>query len=455
MSVLKADGSERLRYVNIAAQCRDNNSPVVGAASKRNFLASLQGISYSTLRDAGQSDNVHLGWHIADADTVTTDSNAAIFGSNLFKNGYNSQTVGLGTDILYDDLAPVPNQGIFIGHDISNTSADTGGIGRSFIATTGTWGHGDQGMTASIFIGYMDGGLSTGASASGTVAVGSNALLNCTSDCSFSTCVGRLAGREVDNCRSGVMIGNSAGFQSSGGSNTYVGGDVGKRVVGSSNTAVGRSALSAAAAPGPLTNHTVAIGDSPGSGMIGNNNICLGYDTYNNSSGVYSHNNVVAIGTAALSSMVPGADDDLSDVIGIGRNALINSVGPCYDSIMIGTTAGANNTTSSLRAVGIGRGALSGCDNCGYTVATGFTAGANCVGAINSVFIGRAAGAGCTVSNAVCIGSQCVAPSVGGRLCFGNNMEAIQAGAPTLGTASYINMEWNGTLVQIPCFVAP
>lgn len=125
-----------------------------------------------------------------------------------------------------------------------------------------------------------------------------------------------------------------------------------------------------------------------------------------------------------------------------------------YNSTCVGYLSGAQgwgrnsvcvgaNSKSNIETVSIGASCNSATNQGDGAIAIGY----NCLNG------------GAQAIGSIAIGRNCAAPSVSGRLAFGNSMEAIATtataganGAPPAQVAGYIKLDWNGVTYKVPVY---
>lgn len=318
--------------------------------------------------------------------------------------------------IRYGNPGIVAGENTLVGTDIGNDLA------------TGT-------LTGLIAVGndILD-GLYTGVN-SDSVLIGRNMFTDGVADCRSSVVIRSNAAGLVFNppadLSNAVVIGSDIATSATAAVNgaVLIGEGVGSTMDSANNTAIGSNALAAST----LLTACVSVGRNSGQGLGvtgGSNASCAFFGT---ASGQTSD---------GLQNVFMGSSSGFNTVgdrnTGIGFNACRDVTGS--DNVGLGVATLFNSGTP-----------LVGSRN----TAVGHSAGLNMVTADDCVIIGNDAGLAQLVDDVVLIGSACAPTATVGRLCFGANMEAAIAGAPTLGTAQHINIEWNGVPAQIIIAVAP
>jgi hypothetical protein len=271
--------------------------------------------------------------------------------------------------------------------------------------------------------------VSTGGNNVSRVAIGDQA--GDTSVGARSVCIGYQCGRTLG--QDSTVVGSQSGTNS-GSRCLLMGYGVGLSS-GESCVALGRAC-------GETTqgDYAVAIGYESGKTSQGTNSVCIGQRAGRNS---------VASGCICLGLDAGNLGCGINSVA-VGNNAgfyylLTNSVA-IGSKAALGTSGGVNSGSSTVYV-----GAESG---------TNAGAGKAANNGNNCICLGYRAGGGATSlgTSEICIGTNCAATGVTGRLSLGNSMEAIQttatAGAQTLpaNPTGFMRISHNGTLYKIPLY---
>ena len=224
-------------------------------------------VGYQTLKTSTGSDNTSLGYQAATA--VTTSSRGVYIGSEVALIA----TTGV-------------SDSVFIGANVQRSSA---GAYNSVIigSSAGEAAPGDS----VVSIGYVAGRDNT---AFGVVSIGALAGRSNTSGV-YNTNLGTYAGQNNLTSGNRVCTGYMAGWQNTGGNNTFVGFEAGKGVSGSSTGG-----------------NNTTLGYQAGSSLTtGSNNTIIGYDA--DASSATATNEITLGNTSVTALRIPGLQSGASD----------------------------------------------------------------------------------------------------------------------------------------------
>ena len=224
-------------------------------------------VGYQTLKTSTGADNTSLGYQAATA--VTTSSRGVYIGSEVALIA----TTGV-------------SDSVFIGANVQRSSA---GAYNSVIigSSAGEAAPGDS----VVSIGYVAGRDNT---AFGVVSIGALAGRSNTSGV-YNTNLGTYAGQNNLTSGNRVCTGYMAGWQNTGGNNTFVGFEAGKGVSGSSTGG-----------------NNTTLGYQAGSSLTtGSNNTIIGYDA--DASSATATNEITLGNTSVTALRIPGLQSGASD----------------------------------------------------------------------------------------------------------------------------------------------
>ncbi|ANS05462.1 glycoprotein repeat domain-containing protein [uncultured Mediterranean phage] len=345
---------------------------------------------------------VLIGYNAGAGGNMTSDADGTIaIGEHA---GYalttGSQNLALGFQAMLTQTTGHSN--VAIGYESQRLANNNAADGNVSVGNFTLDGFGDVALASTTAIGHAALSSALTSDASGSTAVGRNALNSLTSG-QRSTAVGYYALANCDDGDNNTAIGWESLEANAGDSNTAVGAQSLKACTGGLNTTLGYQAATALvsgtsntivggrafyAADGSETNNTI-LGTDAGNAINHDStdgNVIIGHDAGTGGGAAMIQN--VVIGRNALNST---GNNTTTGIVAIGYSALTAQTSGTANTAIGFNALSSEDAGSNSTAVGYS--ALSAQNNdTGHNTAVGWTAGDLIVGGYSNVLIGSEAG---------------------------------------------------------------